>query len=146
LHGDLNQSVRNKTLEDFKSGDNLILVASDVAARGIDVENLNLVINFDVPVNSEDYVHRIGRTGRAGNTGMAVTFVTNAEKRKLKGISKLIQQDIPEMPLVLDEEKPKEKPIRQERLWDDAPVPLKPIVGFGDFVPAFMLRPAFPTT
>ncbi len=79
LHGDLAQSKRTETLNSFKKGDISILVASDVAARGIDIESLSHVINFDVPFNVEDYIHRIGRTGRAGQGGVSLTLLTPEE-------------------------------------------------------------------
>jgi superfamily II DNA/RNA helicase len=71
LHGDLDQSVRTKTLDAFKSGEVQLLVASDVAARGLDIPAVSHVFNFDVPIHADDYVHRIGRTGRAGRSGQA---------------------------------------------------------------------------
>merc|ERR1712083_235634 len=74
MHGDKQQSQRDWTLKNFKSGRKMILVATDVAARGIHVNDIGLVINYDFPNNCEDYVHRIGRTGRAGRTGIAVTL------------------------------------------------------------------------
>jgi superfamily II DNA/RNA helicase len=99
LHGDMAQSQRNQMLEDFKSGKITVLVASDVAARGLDVDGLSLVVNFDVPMNAEDYVHRIGRTGRAGNTGVAITLVSHRDEKYLTGVQAFIQQEIPVMVL-----------------------------------------------
>lgn len=96
LHGDLQQSTRNQTVERFRNGDIHILVASDVAARGLDVEDLGLVINFDVPVNAEDYVHRIGRTGRAGKSGFAFTLIEKRDQKRWKAIETLTQQTIRE--------------------------------------------------
>ncbi|MES2607244.1 MAG: DEAD/DEAH box helicase [Pseudomonadota bacterium] len=96
LHGDLQQSTRNQTVERFRAGEIHILVASDIAARGLDVEDLGLVINFDVPVNAEDYVHRIGRTGRAGKSGFAFTLVEKRDQKQWKAIETLTQQDIRE--------------------------------------------------
>ena len=96
LHGDLQQSTRNQTVERFRNGEIHILVASDVAARGLDVEDLGLVINFDVPINAEDYVHRIGRTGRAGKSGFAFTLVEKRDQKQWKAIETLTQQDIRE--------------------------------------------------
>lgn len=104
LHGDMAQTLRNQTLEEFKNGKIMVLVASDVAARGLDIDGLSLVVNFDVPINAEDYVHRIGRTGRAGNSGMAVTLVSRADEKSLAGVQAFIQQDIPVM--VLEEREP----------------------------------------
>ena len=95
LHGDMTQSARNDALAKFKNGDVPLLVASDVAARGIDIAGLSHVFNFDVPNNPEDYVHRIGRTGRAGKSGRAFTLVANDDDSKaITGIEKLIGKTI----------------------------------------------------
>ena len=95
LHGDMTQSARNDALAKFKNGDVPLLVASDVAARGIDIAGLSHVFNFDVPNNPEDYVHRIGRTGRAGQSGRAFTLVANDDDSKaIAGIEKLIGKSI----------------------------------------------------
>lgn len=94
LHGDLDQSIRTAVLEDFRNGNIRFLVASDVAARGIDISNVSHVINFDVPPHSEDYVHRIGRTGRAGRTGKAITICLPADERHMKAIEDLIGHSI----------------------------------------------------
>jgi len=94
LHGDLPQAARMSTLEKFKSGNVKLLVASDVAARGLDIEGLSHVFNFDVPTNAEDYVHRIGRTGRAGKDGRAFTIATSEDEKYLEAIIKLINQNI----------------------------------------------------
>jgi superfamily II DNA/RNA helicase len=96
LHGDLQQSTRNQTVERFRSGEIHVLVASDIAARGLDVADLGLVINFDVPVNAEDYVHRIGRTGRAGKSGFAFTLIEKRDQKQWKAIEKLTEQQIRE--------------------------------------------------
>jgi superfamily II DNA/RNA helicase len=98
LHGDMLQKKRNETLADFKEGKFPILVASDVAARGLDVESLAMVINYDVPTNAEEYVHRIGRTGRAGKAGKAIIFATAEETKSLRAIEKLIEQKIADYP------------------------------------------------
>ncbi len=94
LHGDISQNLREKILNRFKRGKVNILVATDVAARGIDVENLTHVINYSLPQNPEAYVHRIGRTGRAGREGNAITFVTPSEYRKLKHIQQVVKTNI----------------------------------------------------
>jgi len=86
LHGDLRQQQRSNVMAKFKSGTTSILVATDVAARGIDVDNLDAVVNFDIPLDEEYYVHRIGRTGRAENKGKAFTFVVGAERNRLRDI------------------------------------------------------------
>lgn len=94
IHGDRSQSQRQAALASFKSGKTRILVATDVAARGIDIDAISHVINYDVPEAPEDYVHRIGRTGRAGNTGKAITFCTLAEEYSLRAIEKLTGQQV----------------------------------------------------
>ncbi|WP_370155033.1 DEAD/DEAH box helicase [Ferrovibrio sp.] len=99
LHGDMDQSVRTATLEKFKKGEIGLLVASDVAARGLDVQGLTHVFNFDVPTHPEDYVHRIGRTGRAGMNGRAFTLVSGEDGKYLAQIKSLIARDIPVMEL-----------------------------------------------
>ena len=100
LHGDMTQSARNEALEKFKSGDVPLLVASDVAARGIDIEGLSHVFNFDVPMNAEDYVHRIGRTGRAGRSGRAFTLVAGKDDAHyLEAVEKLIGKPVEVMEL-----------------------------------------------
>ncbi|MFT6558000.1 DEAD/DEAH box helicase [Sneathiella sp.] len=95
LHGDMSQSHRMETLEKFKTGEIRHLVCSDVAARGIDISNVSHVFNFDVPIHSEDYVHRIGRTGRAGQEGHAFTLATKMDKKYLAAIYKTIGREIP---------------------------------------------------
>jgi superfamily II DNA/RNA helicase len=95
LHGDLPQSVRTETLEAFKRGDISLLVCSDVAARGIDIKGVSHVFNFDVPIHAEDYVHRIGRTGRAGLSGRAFSIATSEDGRFVAAIQKLIGKEIP---------------------------------------------------
>ena len=94
LHGDMNQSARINSLEEFKSGLAKILVASDVAARGLDIAGLSHVFNYDVPNNPEDYIHRIGRTGRAGLSGKAFTLCSEKEIKNLAIIEKLIKKSI----------------------------------------------------
>jgi ATP-dependent RNA helicase RhlE len=95
LHGNKSQSQRERALLNFKNGRLKVLVATDIAARGIDVDNLSHVINFDLPNVPETYVHRIGRTGRAGAEGIALSFCDAEERAFLKDISKLIAQAIP---------------------------------------------------
>jgi superfamily II DNA/RNA helicase len=97
LHGDMAQSARTETLAKFKANELRLMVCSDVAARGIDIKGLSHVFNFDVPTHSEDYVHRIGRTGRAGMSGRAFMLVTNDDGKFLAGIEKLIGTTIPEV-------------------------------------------------
>ena len=95
LHGDMDQSSRNETLERFKDGKIDFLVASDVAARGLDIDDLPAVFNYDVPMHAEDYIHRIGRTGRAGRSGRAYTIATPSEGVYVTSIEKLIGNSIP---------------------------------------------------
>ena len=99
LHGDMDQFQRTDTLEAFKNGDINLLVCSDVAARGLDIEAMSHVFNFDVPINADDYVHRIGRTGRAGRSGRAITLAAPDEKRYLDTIVSLTGVDIPRLEL-----------------------------------------------
>ncbi len=105
LHGDMTQSRREKILEKFKTFKINILVATDVAARGIDVNDLTHVINYALPQDLESYIHRIGRTGRSGKKGTAITFITPSEYRKLKEIKKMARVNIrkEELPMVNDE-------------------------------------------
>jgi ATP-dependent RNA helicase RhlE len=97
IHGNKSQNARTKALADFKLGEVRVLVATDIAARGIDIDQLPHVVNFELPNVSEDYVHRIGRTGRAGNEGEAISLVCVDEDEFLRGIEKLIQKDIPKV-------------------------------------------------
>jgi superfamily II DNA/RNA helicase len=97
IHGDMEQPERLKELERFKSGEINILVASDVAARGLDIKGVSHVFNFDVPWHPDDYIHRIGRTGRAGKTGTAITLVGKEDAEALENIQKLIGTKIPEL-------------------------------------------------
>ena len=95
IHGDLDQSVRTKTLDGFRDGSLHLLVASDVAARGLDIPAVSHVFNFDVPSHPEDYVHRIGRTGRAGRLGKAYTISVPSDEKYLKAIESLVKMEIP---------------------------------------------------
>jgi len=97
IHGNKSQNARTKALADFKKGDIRVLVATDIAARGIDIDQLPHVVNYELPNVSEDYVHRIGRTGRAGNEGEAVSLVCIDENEFLDNIEKLIKKDIPKV-------------------------------------------------
>ena len=117
IHSDKTQGRRRRALENFRRGKTDILVATDVLARGIDVPDVNYVINFDLPDMAEDYVHRIGRTGRAGEEGFAISFVTRETTKTLKEIEKLIGKDIPFTTLESYETDPSilEKPKRGER-------------------------------
>ena len=95
IHGNKSQAQRTKALDAFKQNKVQVLVATDIAARGIDIDQLATVINFDLPHVPEDYVHRIGRTGRAGLSGVAISLVTNEDKKQLRDIERLIKNPIP---------------------------------------------------
>ncbi|NRD73074.1 DEAD/DEAH box helicase [Shewanella sp. VB17] len=95
FHGDKTQGARNKALEDFKSGGLRVLVATDVAARGLDIQALPLVVNIELPFDAQDYIHRIGRTGRAGLTGHAISFVCPSDEKMLDEIEGLIERKLP---------------------------------------------------
>ncbi len=165
LHGDLDQRVRMQTLDAFRAGEIKLLVASDVAARGLDIPDVSHVFNFDVPFNAEDYVHRIGRTGRAGREGASFTIAINAEKKYVTAIEELIDSKIPvvEIDGLTGEDKKsadsdgKTKRSRSRRRDDRDPPkddrkgrrrndrrdqePDEPVVGMGEHVPAFMSIP-----
>lgn len=118
LHGDMDQKSRMETLDAFKSGNLTLLVASDVAARGLDIPAVSHVFNFDVPVHAEDYVHRIGRTGRAGRTGTAYTFVGPGDEKHLDAILKLIQKPIDYLdvaPIASSQDADEEAPAKPAR-------------------------------
>jgi superfamily II DNA/RNA helicase len=105
IHSDLDQDKRESVLSDFRSGRLPILIATDILSRGIDIDNIELVINFDVPHDGEDYVHRIGRTARAKAKGSAYTLVNVAEQKKLTVIEQLLGYEVPkgEVPTELGE-------------------------------------------
>lgn len=195
LHGDMDQFARTAILENFRSGKLPILVASDVAARGLDIPEVSHVFNFDVPNNAEDYVHRIGRTGRAGREGKAFTLVSQNDEKLLAAIHDLIQREINWLGDPVDfaaeaEKRPRRRPERRSdrrkskapnQAQDDADIQAKPrrsrssqkseadesnithldektrdkkrtrrnadkdtdkpVIGLGDHVPDFLLRP-----
>ena len=157
IHGDLDQSQRMKTLDGFRDGSLRLLVASDVAARGLDVPAVSHVFNFDVPGHPEDYVHRIGRTGRAGREGKAITICSVRDEKALAAIEKLIQKDIPRLDNPVKEEPKPEKPKPEKKARDpeakkDARKERepkgrgrgrkedngRPVVGMGDHLPSFI--------
>ena len=124
LHGDKSQDERLKALESFKQGEVDLLVCTDVAARGLDIKDVPAVFNFDVPFNAEDYVHRIGRTGRAGASGLAVTLVSGSDARLVADIEKLLKKKIDIEALEYDADRPN---IREQgrindgrRAWREA--------------------------
>ncbi len=94
IHGDKSQNQRTRALADFKNGKIAVLVATDIAARGLDIDELPMVINYELPMVAEDYVHRIGRTGRAGAEGLAISLVSREEETRLRDIRRLLKQDI----------------------------------------------------
>ena len=123
IHGDLDQSHRTKTLDKFRDNELRILVASDVAARGLDIPAVTHVFNFDVPSHAEDYVHRIGRTGRAGRTGTAIMICTPRDEKNLEDVERLVKETIPRLdspmgksaaptPAPSETDKPDDKPKR----------------------------------
>jgi superfamily II DNA/RNA helicase len=118
LHGGMDQPARMAALDAFRRGDVTLLIASDVAARGLDIPDVSHVFNFDVPHHADDYVHRIGRTGRAGRSGTAITVVAPADQKSVAAIEKLIGQTIPWMDqpaAPADEERPAAREPRRER-------------------------------
>jgi superfamily II DNA/RNA helicase len=152
MHGDMVQARRYENLEQFKSGEAKIIICSDVAARGIDIDDITHVFNYDLPHNPEDYVHRIGRTGRAGKSGHAITFVTEDDDKSLIALKKLIQQDLKEHIVQSDDlkaptETPKQ-PLKKSRIVTEKKSEPKILKnnsqsksdssGFGDDVPSFM--------
>ena len=118
IHGDLDQSQRTRTLDGFRSGELRFLVASDVAARGLDIPAVSHIFNYDVPSHAEDYVHRIGRTGRAGRSGKAMTICAPLDERNLADIEKLVGKPIPRGANPLGEPAPEAEPAP-----DGAPAP-----------------------
>jgi len=133
IHGDLDQSHRTKTLDKFRDNELRILVASDVAARGLDIPAVTHVFNFDVPSHAEDYVHRIGRTGRAGRSGTAIMICVPRDEKNLEDVERLVKQAIPRLdapggqvapaPVAAEADRTAEKPrrTRNRRKKEDAP-------------------------
>jgi superfamily II DNA/RNA helicase len=99
MHSGLDQSERENTIRDFKNKKIRILVATDILSRGIDIKEIELVINYEVPHDAEDYVHRIGRTARADRTGEAITLINQKQVRNFKDIEKLIEKEVPKLEL-----------------------------------------------
>jgi ATP-dependent RNA helicase RhlE len=140
IHGDKSQLDRMKALEAFKAGELEVLVATDVAARGLDVAGVPCVINYDLPFNAEDYVHRIGRTGRAGREGEAIALFTPDEERYLHDIEKLIKTTIPRGELAL----PASTPVRRSPVHGRE----RNYSSYGSFKPVddFFLKPYEPSS
>jgi superfamily II DNA/RNA helicase len=99
IHSDLTQDQRNEVLRNFRNRKLQILVATDIVSRGIDIDSIELVINFDVPGDAEDYIHRVGRTARAEQTGVALTFINPQDQRKFRNIEQLIDAEVMKIPL-----------------------------------------------
>lgn len=119
IHGDLDQSQRMKTLEAYRDGKLKFLVASDVAARGLDIPSVSHVFNFDVPGHAEDYVHRIGRTGRAGREGTAITLCVPRDEKNLADVEALVKQEIPRLDNPIKDVKPTRR--RKDKVEEAAP-------------------------
>lgn len=166
LHGDMDQHSRTTMLENFRSGKIPILVASDVAARGLDIPAVSHVINYDVPHHAEDYIHRIGRTGRAGRSGTAISIVTRKDRAYLGAVEALIGKKLEwAKEPVETEEKSDEPPKRASKRSENAKRGDRkqdgktktrsrggkkdkeeadaPVVGMGDHVPDFLMRPVW---
>lgn len=144
IHGDLSQTQRQSALEKFKNKEVQFLIASDIAARGLHINDLPCVVNFDVPLHPEDYVHRIGRTGRAGQTGKAFTLITQKDTELLEKILQLIKKDIPyyavECIVKTVPIKKEKKPTSPLKEFHQESREEQPVKGFGDCVPAFLLK------
>ena len=116
VSSDLEQQEREEVLSRFRSKQTRILVATDVLSRGIDIKDINLVINYDVPKNAEDYVHRVGRTARADTTGVALTFINEKDMFDFAQIEALIESTVPKIPVTVElGGAPEWKPVRQKR-------------------------------
>merc|ERR1712083_544769 len=99
MHADLDQRERNLVMKEFRSGSSRVLISTDLLARDIDVQQVSLVINYDLPSSMENYLHRIGRSGRFGRKGVAINLVTNSDVRTMKDIEKYYHAQIEEMPM-----------------------------------------------
>ena len=119
IHGDKSQQERLATLEAFKKGEIVVLVATDVAARGLDIAELPAVINYDLPYSPEDYIHRIGRTGRAGASGVALSLMTRDEERQHGDIEKLLKRKLPAETLVVEDPEHVARAVRAEKRAGD---------------------------
>jgi superfamily II DNA/RNA helicase len=119
LHGDMNQNARNRTMSNMRRGKIRLLVATDVAARGIDVAGISHIINFDLPKCAEDYVHRIGRTGRAGASGIAISFASSRELNELCRIERYVGETLPEhvVPGLEPRRSLRNMPVKKNKGW-----------------------------
>ena len=102
MHGEMQQKDRDAVMEEFRSGGSRVLIATDIWGRGIDVQQVSLVINYDLPLNRELYIHRIGRSGRFGRKGVAINFVKSEDVSTLKDIENFYSTQIDEMPMTID--------------------------------------------
>jgi superfamily II DNA/RNA helicase len=114
MHSDLDQGQRDHVMHEFKNNRVKILIATDIVSRGIDIDDISMVVNYDVPHDAEDYVHRIGRTARAGDTGISITFVSELEQYKFKKIEDFLEKDINKLPMP---EKLGESPVYDPELF-----------------------------
>merc|ERR1719411_423291 len=103
MHGEMNQKERDLIMREFRSGSSRVLITTDLLARGIDVQQVSLVINYDLPSNRENYIHRIGRSGRFGRKGVAINFVTTEDVRTLREIEQFYNTKVEEMPMDVSE-------------------------------------------
>merc|ERR1712034_149002 len=99
MHGDMDQKTRDCIMKEFRSGSSRVLITTDLLARGIDVQQVSLVINYDLPTNRENYIHRIGRSGRFGRKGVAINFLTSGDVRYMRDIEAFYNTQIEEMPM-----------------------------------------------
>jgi ATP-dependent RNA helicase RhlE len=129
LHGDKSQDERLKALDAFKKGEVDLLVATDVAARGLDIKDVPAVFNFDVPFNAEDYIHRIGRTGRAGASGLAVTLVSPSDTRLMADLEKLLKHKVEIEPIEFEEDRPRGRINDGRRAWREEDEDRRPARG-----------------
>jgi superfamily II DNA/RNA helicase len=98
IHGNMNQQERNQVVKEFRDGKSRVLISTDLLSRGIDIQQISIVINYDVPKNIDNYIHRIGRSGRYGRKGVAINFVTNNDREQLRSIEQYYNTEIPELP------------------------------------------------
>lgn len=140
IHGDLTQSQRTKTLDAFRAGEVHYLIASDVAARGIDIQEMPCVINFELPINPEEYVHRVGRTGRAGKSGVAYSFIDSEKENLFNRIRKFLPAEVHyiDAPTELTPDPFAEIGYRKPSRISNFAFSNKPVVGFGDLLPHFI--------
>jgi superfamily II DNA/RNA helicase len=140
LHGDMPQPKRTETLDKFKSDEINLLICSDVAARGLDIKGVSHVFNYDVPMSSDDYVHRIGRTGRAGQKGRAWMLASDSDDKFLEAIEKLIKKKL-ERVVLKEEKQPTKNTKKKTHKKPHDPDPNKDAIegdSFGDDIPAFL--------